>query len=170
MRQHTQARSRARDFIRAAQERVPNKGSASAITHVLVNGLREEVDADEEVSCLVLGAGWNQIVRGALKDFIVAGSYETADGDGGEDDDESGASKARQGLLWPVQCREDLETVNRAAVFVPSRGEHVPLTPLDLTPVEVNEAGEYLLQKGEDCLRRGRALIRMARELAATSR
>lgn len=169
MRQHSQVRERARDFVRAAQQQTQSKHSAPALTHILINQMREEVDADEEVSCLVLSAGWSAIVREALKGYEMSpsGSYDARDGDGGEDLDEAGPARQRQFELWPERCRADLEEIGRAAIFVPSRGEHVPLMPDDVTPDEIKEAGLYLMQKGEDCLKRGRALVRLSRVLKA---
>jgi hypothetical protein len=41
----------------------------------------------------------------------------------------------------------------------------VLLAPNEIAPQEVKEAGEYLISKGEDCIRVGNFLVRLSREM-----
>ena len=64
--------------------------------------------------------------------------------------------------MWPTEAQQCVEPINRERVWVPSRNEFVELAPDAVAPNEIREAGEYLLQHGADCIRRGRLLVRLA--------
>ena len=55
--------------------------------------------------------------------------------------------------------------IGRDAVCVPSRSSFADITPEDMTPDEMDEAGDYLIEKGEESITRGRLLKRLAADL-----
>ena len=75
------------------------------------------------------------------------------------DDTEEDDATARQLELWPQRHRSMVADIDPARVYVPSRGEFVPLEPDTLTPEEAKEAGEFLIAKGQHCVRIGRRLV-----------
>lgn len=71
-------------------------------------------------------------------------------------------SGLRSAVREAEAARSYVEQIDRERVWVPSRDEFVELVPDALQPGEMREAGEYLLQHGADCIRRGRLLVRLA--------
>ncbi len=78
------------------------------------------------------------------------------------DTDEGDGVTRDQLEFWPATLRPLIKEIDRARVFVPSRGEFVMLDPTAISASEVKEAGDYLISKGEDCIRIGGALNRLA--------
>lgn len=68
--------------------------------------------------------------------------------------------------FWPGSLRPIIKEIDRARVFVPSRGEFVMLDPKAINSQEVKEAGEYLVAKGEDCIRVGELLKDLAKRMS----
>jgi hypothetical protein len=92
-----------------------------------------------------------------IRRFLKGTGDDTGDGD-------IGVTKA-QLAFWPKHLRSVVEDINRARVFVPSRKEFVLLSPECITPKEVDDAGEYLIAKGEDCIRVGTQLTDLAERM-----
>lgn len=65
--------------------------------------------------------------------------------------------------LWPDVVRALVGEINRARVFVPARNEFVELIPAAISRDEVNEAGDYLIAKGEDSIKVGKKLKDLSR-------
>lgn len=78
-----------------------------------------------------------------------------------EEDPAPGASPS-QLALWPKHLRPYVQDINRARVFVPSMGEFVELVPARITPEQVEEAGDYLVDKGKETIRIGELLIELS--------
>lgn len=76
-------------------------------------------------------------------------------------DDDDG-STIDQLDLWPMNLRSIIGDIDRARVFVPSRGEFIELIPSAINAKETREAGEYLIIKGQDTIRVGRRLVSLA--------
>jgi hypothetical protein len=95
----------------------------------------------------ILALGMNLVVRRHLK-------QGPAERDG---------TSAHQLDMWSPRHRALVKEIDRAAVYVPSREEFVPLVPDDISPIETSEAGQYLVEFGEDCVRAGTQLLRLAR-------
>jgi hypothetical protein len=75
------------------------------------------------------------------------------------DDDPADRSQL---LLWPDRMRSIIVDIDRAHVFVPSRGEFVDLVPTRISRPEVKAAGEYLITKGRASISVGQKLKRLA--------
>jgi hypothetical protein len=65
--------------------------------------------------------------------------------------------------LWPAHLRVTVEDIGRARVYVPTRGEYVPLDPTAITIDETKEAGDFLIAKGQNTLRIGTQLVELAK-------
>jgi hypothetical protein len=65
--------------------------------------------------------------------------------------------------MWHPSLRSIIKDIDRARVFVPSRGEFIPLIPECINRVEAHEAGTYLVGKGEECIRVGEQLIALSK-------
>lgn len=100
----------------------------------------------EKCQTLVLRAGMNHFVRA----FLGHGK----DGKG---------TTPEQLAFWPETTRGLVKEIGRAAVYVPSRAEFIPLEPAAITPFETREAGHYLIKHGQDCIRAGTQLLRLSR-------
>jgi len=81
------------------------------------------------------------------------------------DNDDGNGVTISQLDLWPARLRPIITEIDRARVFVPSRGEFVPLAPDEITSKEAKEAGDYLVAKGKDCIRVGKQLITLSRRM-----
>jgi hypothetical protein len=79
-----------------------------------------------------------------------------------DDEEEEEETNPRQLEMWKEQYRTIIKDIGRARVFVPSRGEFVDLVPKAISPAEADEAGDYLVNKGQDCIRIGKQLKRLA--------
>jgi len=80
-------------------------------------------------------------------------------------EDDAGGLTPDQLELWPARLRAAVKDIGMARVFVPSRNEFVLLAPDSINAAETREAGDYLIAKGEDCIRRGQQLIQLARRM-----
>jgi hypothetical protein len=78
------------------------------------------------------------------------------------DPDDGGDVTVDQLELWPATLRPMIKDVDRARVFVPSRNEFVLLAPTNINADETKEAGGYLVRKGQDCIRVGNQLVKLA--------
>ena len=137
-----------RTLINEARIACGQPQSCPAISHVMLTDpflRRLELDGCQ---LHILGLGINAAVRAFLKD--------------GDGEERRGVS-AGQLDLWPDKHRRIVQTIDRAAVYVPSRKEFLPLEPAEISPPQTREAGEYLVTFGEDCIRAGRDLIKLAR-------
>lgn len=65
--------------------------------------------------------------------------------------------------LWPQAHRSLVRDINRARVYVPSAAQYVPLDPAHITPRQTTEAGQYLVDKGQDCIRVGNLLLKLGK-------
>lgn len=81
------------------------------------------------------------------------------------DPDDAGSITTSQLDLWPTSLRKAVADIGMARVFVPSRGEFILLVPLTISSGETEEAGQYLIGKGNDCIRRGGQLVRLAQRM-----
>jgi hypothetical protein len=77
----------------------------------------------------------------------------------GQEDDKADPAQL---LLWPERVRKTVADIDRAHVFVPSRGEYADLAATRITKTEVEEAGEYLITKGKESITVGEKLKRLA--------
>lgn len=73
----------------------------------------------------------------------------------------------KQLSLWPAPLRSALTDVGVPRVYVPSREEFVLLAPDEISIEETIEAGDYLILKGQNCIRRGEALKTFAEQRKA---
>jgi hypothetical protein len=109
---------------------------------------------DDELFTIVLTTALNKLVRDELKRF-------------GENAANSEGLRTGQLEMFPRDARTTVEQIGRSEVFVPSRNGFVPLDPGELNPQEMDEAGEYLINHGSDCIRRGGLLRRLSRIMQA---
>lgn len=140
---------RVRSFIHKARLGSPHPNSSSDVLHMIMGPkFQKLVKDDKDVARYIVARGWEGEIRAYLKG-IPNGETE-----------EEGMSKA-QADFWPDTLRQIVIDINRARVYVPSRMEYVPLMPETISRIEVKEAGEYLIRKGEECLRVGNRLIQL---------
>lgn len=137
-----------RAIINEARIACGSPNSCPSISHVMLTPPFLRRIEREGCQIHILALGINSAVRTFLKD--------------GDAEERKGASPGQLDL-WPRSHREIVREIDRAAVYVPSRKEFVPLEPSDISPAETNEAGLYLVSFGDDCIRAGRNLIRLAR-------
>jgi hypothetical protein len=121
-------------------------GKAPAIRIKLLMRHREKLAAIDGAIDSLLADGLEADIRRMLK--------------AGDDSDPAQHSFI---LLWHPRNQKLVTDIDRDHVFVPSRGEFVHLTPIDIDKDQVNEAGEYLITKGAESIRVGRKLTRLAR-------
>lgn len=81
------------------------------------------------------------------------------------DTDEGDGVSPDQLEMWPAQLHVLIKEIDRARVFVPSRGEFVLLAPDVITASEAKAAGDYLIMKGRDCIFRGNKLITLSERM-----
>jgi hypothetical protein len=65
---------------------------------------------------------------------------------------------------WPLSCKRLVTDYGSTTVYVPSRGEHIPLLPSMITKAEVREGGDYLIAMGKDVTRAGNLLLQLAKK------
>jgi hypothetical protein len=75
-----------------------------------------------------------------------------------EHDDDPGDFGDLQLLLWPAAVRSIVVDIDRAHVFVPTRGEFVDLAATRISSSEVAAAGDYLVRKGKESIEVGKKL------------
>lgn len=144
----TKPTERIRAIIRDARRAIGSPDNAPAVANEILGRLWDDVIADQDVLRHLLARGLNAEIRAFLSRYY---------------DDQGGANvRAAQLSMWPEAARSYVEQIDRERVWVPSRDEFVELVPDALQPGEMREAGEYLLQHGADCIRRGRLLVRLA--------
>ena len=136
-----------RAIINDARLACDHPNSTPAVTQLMLTKpfLRRLAKAHCQLHLLAIGL--NHEIRLCLKQ--------------GDDAGEESAT-ARQLEFWPERHRAIVADIDRAAVYVPSRREFVPLQPDALTPEQVREAGEYLITKGQHCVRIGTRLLTLA--------
>jgi hypothetical protein len=145
MRQIVEVRERARELLRMTAAPAGGEQNPPAWARAVVERHYEEIITDASLGRMLVTESMTTLARTMLKL--------------GDDD-------ARQGQLtfadYPIAVRPILRAVGRQAVHVPSRNAIVPITATEMSTAEMREAGEYLVEQGEDCIRRGRHLIRAA--------
>lgn len=147
----TEVTRRMRDLIRGAREEV-NRDNAPAIANAILSGMWTTVASDEDLLRHLVSRGLNQEIRMFLSRHR-----------GDEEAEEPRDARVQQLSLWSDERAKDcIKQINRERVWVPSRGDFVELVPDALSNDELREAGEYLIQHGADCVRRGRLLVRLA--------
>jgi hypothetical protein len=122
-----------RAIINEARLACDHPNSTSAIAQLMLTKPFLRRLARQRLQMHLLAIGLNHEIRRCLKEGD----------DAGEDD-----ATVRQLGLWPQRHRTLVEDIDRAQVYVPSRGEFVPLEPDALTPQQAMEAGEFLIAKG----------------------
>jgi hypothetical protein len=138
-----------RALITEARVACTSPNSAPAVSHTMLSKpFLKRIARLRGVRMHLIASGINNEVRRYLKG---------TDEDDGVDFD--------QLKLWPENLRDEVKAIDRSRVFVPSRGEFVELVPSAIDAKETREAGEYLVAKGEDCIRVGNALKRLARRM-----
>ncbi len=141
---------RLREVIRDARRAIGAPDNAPAVANAIISGMWQRIVEDADVHRLLMARGLNAEIRAFL----------TRHGQDGNED--ARAIRAEQLSMWPTEAQQCVEQINRERVWVPSRNEFVELAPDAVAPNEIREAGEYLLQHGADCIRRGRLLVRLA--------
>lgn len=142
-----------------------SRNNVPAIVGRLLNGdgtYRGQFIKTNAFGDYVLRYGLEQCIRRALKggnDAEDGSEAETGAGDGGE---AAGAAGARQGELWPEDQRDLVSKIGHEMLFVPERDEFVPLHPNEISADELDSAGQYLIDKGEDTITRGQNCQRLA--------
>lgn len=150
MKQTAQPLERVRDIIRAVRAASPSPDNAKVIVNTVLSKHLDELAADDELVAALLRGAIGLQVRELLKNF------------GG---DNAGPMRSRQLSMFPERLHVIVEQIDRERVFVPSRSEYVELVPDAMTTAEMREGGAYLVNMGEDCIRRGKALISLAAAL-----
>jgi hypothetical protein len=132
------ARVKFREHIRQAQLTVKNPNSAPEITQSI---LKHKFDDETEAMLRAVGAA--QWVRSDLKAFTESPRRDQIE-------------------LWPTHLQTLALDIDRARVYVPSSRTYKELTPANITPTQCREAGNYLIEKGEECIIRGRFLVKLS--------
>jgi hypothetical protein len=104
----------------------------------------------------IRGLRMHLLAGGLMKDIREYLKSDPNEGDGVGHD---------QLAFWPAALRPLVKDIDRARVFVPARGEFVMLNPKAISKEEVSESGDYLIAKGEDCIRVGKRLKELARRM-----
>ncbi len=141
---------RVRELVREARATAADPDSVRSVQGALLSGFMGAIKADPDVHRLFIATAANRFVRDVLKMF--------------REEMEQTAAQARAAQLsfWPADARGIVEQIDRERVFVPSREQFVELVPDALTIAEIREAGQHLIQKGQDTMRRGQALLQLA--------
>lgn len=147
----TKPTERVRAIIRDARRSIGSPDNAPAVANAILSQMWAAVTTDQDVLRHLLARGLNAEIRAFLSRH-----YDEKDGS------DAKQLRAAQLSMWPEAARTYVEQIDRERVWVPSRDEFVELVPDALQPSEMREAGEYLLQHGADCIRRGRLLVRLA--------
>jgi hypothetical protein len=135
-------------MITEARKASDHPNSAPHVRHAMLRGrFYRRIDNDIEIKRRLLSGGLDVEIRKYLK-AIEEGVYEDRPG-------------PDQLALWPEDKREIIKDIDRTRVFVPSRNEFVDLLPDEISHDECVEAGEYLIQKGEETVRVGRLVVRL---------
>jgi hypothetical protein len=146
---------RLRVLIGDAQEKCGAPNNASEIVHQMRFGaIYSKIETDEDIKLNLLKIGLNHEVREFLKD----GNVEVGDGD----EDGAVGIDEEQLELWPSRLRSFVANIKRTRVYVPSRGEHVPMKPTDISRAECAEAGKYLKKVASETDREGDLLIELS--------
>jgi hypothetical protein len=144
---------RVRTFIHEARLRSQHPNSAPDLLHIIMGPKpRKAVRSDDELQKLIEADGWRVQIMRYLKDI--------RNGELGEE----GMTK-EQADFWPATVRHTVVDIDRARVFVPSRMEYVPLMPQAISKDELQEAGQYLIKKGNECIRVGNLLLQLSRSI-----
>lgn len=141
-------RNRLRSMIQEARLASGRPDNAPAVVQATLRLYRDAIREDSNLLDALIADALNPIIRALLKSQR---GYEAAS-----------ESLTKQLDMWAEEARSLVEQIGREAVFVPSRGEFVQLVPDAMTAPEMQEAGQYLIGHGDDCIRRGKSLIRLA--------
>jgi len=141
---------RVRELVREARAAAADPDSVRSVQSALLSGFMGAIEADPDVHRLFIATAANRFVRDVLKLFRM------------ELDQTAAQARAAQLSLWPAEARGIVEQIDRERVFVPSREQFVELVPDALTIAEIREAGQHLIQMGQDTMRRGQVLLRLA--------
>lgn len=142
--------SKLREIVARARVRSGQPNHAPAVVSTLMKDFHDELYADAAIRDMIFSLGLSQLVREVLR--------ETQ----GQDAKDTMRLRAKQLELWEPEYRELLGKIDRAAVFVPSRDDHVELTPNEISTAELFEAGQYLITMGHECITRGQAIVQLA--------
>ena len=112
----------------------------------------KKIEVDQDMHIGVMSRGLNQLCREWLKD-----GGTTA----GDIDQPLGITH-EQLELWPSALQQFITDIRRTRVYVPSRGEHVLVTPTELSRAEAYEAGVYLKRVAAETDREGELLIALS--------
>jgi hypothetical protein len=137
-----------RSLINEARLACEHPNSSPALSHLMMTKpFLKRIMRMRGVWMHLLAYGLNSEIRRFLKG-------DEADGDG---------STVDQLDLWPAHLRAVVADIDRARVFVPSRGEYVSLEPTAITIDETQEAGDFLIVKGQNCVRIGTQLVELSK-------
>jgi hypothetical protein len=153
---------RLRVLIVEAQEKCGAPNNAREIVHQMRFGkIFSKIETDEDIKINLLQNGLNHEVREFLKNGNVGidPDSEAAPAAVGIDED--------QFELWPSPLRDLVANIKRTRVYVPSRGEHVPIMPQEISRAETAEAGEYLKRLASETHREGELLIELSKRKAS---
>lgn len=142
-------RNRLRGMVAEARLASGRPGSVPAVVQATLTMFRDVICADADLLDALIAEALNPIIRALIKTH-------------GSADDRPSEALSRQLDMWAEEARALVEQIGRESVFVPSRGEFVHVEPDAMTAAEMQEAGQYLIGHGDDCIRRGRSLIRLA--------
>jgi hypothetical protein len=151
---------RLRVLIGDAQEKCGAPNNAREIVHEMRFGkIYSKIETDEDIKLNLLKIGLNHEVREFLKDGDT-------DIDRDDEDDGGAGIDLEQLELWPSPLRDLVADIKRTRVYVPSRGEHVPMKPVDISRKECAEAGRYLKKLAAETDREGELLIELSQRKA----
>lgn len=152
----TRTESKLSRLFREARKSVGGTRNTSAIAGTMLFGrFWKAITEDEDIHRHLMRLGINQDLRREFK------SKETGDDEGSRVDADADL-EPEQLSLWPGDKQVVIKTINRACVYVPSRGEFIPLQPDKISRPEVNEAGNFLIAKGEESINKGELLVTLS--------
>jgi hypothetical protein len=148
---------RLRLLIGDAQDGCGAPNNAREIVHQMRFGkIYSKLESDEDIKHNLLKIGLNHEVREFLKDGNIGIDPDSEDSLVVGIDEE-------QLELWPSSLRDLVASIKRTRIYVPSRGEHVPMMPTDISRSECAEAGGYLKKLASETDREGDLLIDLSR-------
>jgi hypothetical protein len=151
---------RLRILIGDAQEKCGAPNNAREIEHQMRFGsIYTKIESDADIKLNLLKRGLNSEIREFLKDVNVGSDPDSEDGSSGIDQEQLD--------LWPSPLRDLVASIRRARVYVPSRGEHVPVLPKEISRAECFEAGHYLKKMASETDREGEMLIELSKRKAS---
>jgi hypothetical protein len=140
------ALERLHDLIRTAQLDVDRNASAPVVADAVIDRYRRFILGDEAILDHALKYGLLGIVQRLLKRKGISGGM------------------GRNLELWPERVRTLVAEIADIAVFDPVSGEYIDLDP-EMEPDEIERSARAIMTHGEDCLRKGRLMLRLADRL-----